>query len=198
MTKAEIRFHRADKLYRGAVRMFFGFAFVMLAVVVVQMATLQSDFANAQTAELKRQEAARVESRARLNKALEETNKQQVVTQNYVRCVASLLLVPVPERSAEKLDACGIPGVTDPENIGNQSTTQNNPVTQQQQYTAPTPYQQPVATKPAPNEPATSGGAPPESSGGEGSGGNDGNNDGSQTILDRLPLIGGLLRAIGL
>ena len=177
MTKAEVRFKRADRLYHTAVKVFFGFAFVMLVVIVSQVAALSGDFAKAQTDELKRQEVAREEARKRLDRALNETQKQQVVTQNYIRCVAVISLLPVEQRSAKMLDDCGVPGVTDPSELGQPHTTQDS---------APTA----VESTPAPQQPEQSArsstpaaGAPP---------------DDNRSPAGRLPIVGGLLDAIGL
>lgn len=187
MTRAEVSFKRADRLYHSAIRVFFVFAFIMLIVIVYQVAHLQGDFTSAQTAELKRQEQARVDSRERLDKALEETNKQQVVTQNYIRCVASVLLKPVEQRSMSDFDNCGIPGVTDPKNLGQPNTNQGS-TAPNQQTPAVIPQVTPAPTQPnqpAPSEPVA-GGSPPDDDADD------------RSALGRLPLVGGLFDAIGL
>lgn len=181
MSTAEVKFKRADRLYHLSIRVFLVFAFVMLIAIFYQVAHLQGDFSSAQTAELKRQEQARVDSRKRLDKALSETQKQQVVTQQYIRCVAGLLLLPQEQRSAEKLDACGLPGVTDPSQLGQLSTTQG--------ATAPaatTPTTK--STQPASNQPVAAGSPPDDNAA----------TQDDQSALGRLPLVGGLLNAIGL
>lgn len=187
MTRAEVSFKRADRLYHGAVKVFFVFAFLMLIVIVYQVANLQGDFSNAQTAELKRQEQARVDSRERLNKALAETNRQQIVTQNYIRCVASVLLKPVQERSMQDFDNCGIPGVTDPSKLGQPDTNQGSSAPNQQSPavvpTTPAPTTQ--STQPSQQQPIA-GGSPPDDDADD------------RSALGKLPLVGGLLNAIGL
>lgn len=183
MTRAEMRFKRADRLYRAAVRMFFGFSFVMLIVIIAQVATLQTDFARAQTAELKRQEVARQESRKRLDRALAETNKQQVVTQNYIRCVAVISLLPIEQRSAKMLDECGIPGVTDPDKLGQPSANR---------APAATPNPSPQSSNPTANQPVATG-APPDDKGASGD-----TPAAEPTPLGKLPFIGGFFDSIGL
>ncbi len=189
MSTAELKFKQADRLYHTAIKVFFVFTFIMLIVIVYQVAHLQGDFSNAQTAELKRQEQARVESRARLDKALEETNRQQVVTQNYIRCVASVLLKPVEQRSMQDFDNCGIPGVTDPANLGQPNTNQGATAPNQQSPAIVTPNTQ--SSQPTTSQPVA-GGSPPD------------DNDAAPTpeddrsALGRLPLVGGLFDAIGL
>lgn len=190
MSQAETNFKRADKFYHLSVRVFFIFMALMLVLIVFQVANLQGDFSSAQTAELKRQEQARVESRQRLDKALAETQRQQIVTQNYIRCVASVLLKPVAERSMEDFDNCGIPGVTNPNDLGqpqnNQSAVRQTPET-----IMGTPAPTTQSTQPTANQPIA-GGSPPD------------DNDAAPTpeddrsALGRLPLVGGLLDAIGL
>lgn len=189
MSTAERQFQRADRLYHMAIRVFFVFAFIMLCVIIYQVAHLQGDFSSAQTAELKRQETAREESRARLNKALEETNRQQVVTQNYIRCVASVLLKPVEQRSMSDFDNCGIPGVTDPSQIGQPDTNQGVTAPNQQSpaITPQATQPQPQSTQPTTSQPVA-GGSPPD----------DNDTPDDRSALGRLPLVGGLLNAIGL
>lgn len=185
MSDAQLRFKRADRLYHGAVRLGLLFGLIMLFVLVWQVANLQGDFSSAQTAELKRQEVAREESRKRLDKALAETNRQQVVTQNYIRCVASVLLQPIAERTESDFDACGIPGVTDPAKLGQPNTNQGTTAPNQQ-----TPAVTPQAITPTapsaaePNNQPTTSGPPPD--------------DDDRSVLGRLPLVGGLLDGIGL
>jgi len=189
MSQAELNFKRADRLYHGAIKVFFAFIFIMLIVIAYQVAHLQGDFSNAQTAELKRQEQARVESRERLDKALAETNRQQIVTQNYIRCVASVLLKPVQDLSMEDFDNCGIPGVTDPEDLGQPNTNQGVTAPNQQSPAIVTPNTQ--SAQPTTNQPVA-GGSPPDD--------NDAvpTPEDDRSALGRLPLVGGLLNAIGL
>lgn len=190
MSTAQANFKRADKLYHLSVKVFFVFVFIMLIAIAYQVAHLQGDFSDAQTAELKRQEQARVESRQRLDKALAETQKQQIVTQQYIRCVATVLLKPVSERTEADFDACGISGVTDPKYIG-QSQSNQNAVRQTPETIMSTPAPSTQSTQPTANQPVA-GGSPPD------------DNDAAPTpeddrsALGRLPLIGGLFDAIGL
>lgn len=180
MTRAEVSFKRADRLYHGAVKLFFIFAFVMLIIIIWQVAKLQGDFTSAQTAELRRQETSREDARKRLDKALAETQKQQIVTQNYIRCVAVISLLPIEQRSAKMLDECGIPGVTDPAKLGQPQPNQSAAATQPapvQSTPAPQQPEQPAQTR----TPAA--GAPP---------------DDNRSPAGKLPIIGGLLDAIGL
>lgn len=187
MSQAELNFKRADRLYHGAIKVFFAFIFIMLIVIAYQVAHLQGDFSSAQTAELKRQEQARVESRQRLDKALAETQRQQVVTQNYIHCVASVLLKPVQERSMQDFDDCGIPGVTDPSQLG-QPTTNEGAVRQTPETIMGAPAPNTQSAQPTNNQPVA-GGSPPDD--------NDTPED-DRSALGRLPLVGGLLDAIGL
>lgn len=175
MTKAEVSFNRADQLYHNSVRVFFAFAFIMLIVIIVQVATLQGDFAKAQTAELKRQEVAREEareeSRKRLDRALAETEAQELVTQNYIRCVAVISLLPIEQRTAKMLDDCGIPGVTDPSELGNPNPNQAPRATQSS----------PQSVQPAPNEPVAAGAPPDDETPAR---------TNSRSPLSRLPFVG--------
>lgn len=186
MSTAEVRFKRADRLYHWSWKAFFIFAAIMLTVIVYQVAHLQGDFTNAQTAELKRQEQSREDARKRLDKALVETQKQQVITQNYVRCVATLLLLPQEQRTSEKLDACGIPGVTDPDQLGQTHTEQSATVQSDESTTPPATAPSTQSTEAKPNQPVAAGSPP------------DNLKPSNQSFLDKLPVVGGFFDAIGL
>lgn len=180
MTKAQVSFQRADRLYHLAIKAFFIFVVIMLGLIVYQVAHLQGDFTRQQNEAADQRDEDTAAARKRLEDALAETNRQQIVTQNYIRCVASVLLKPVEQRSEADFDACGIPGVTDPSKLGQPTTNERSSTT-----TPPTspqainPPQQP--TQPNPTPPTTSG-PPPD----------------DRSPLGRLPLVGGLLDAIGL
>lgn len=193
MTHAQASFKRADRLYHGAIKFFFVFAFIMLCVIAFQVANLSGNFTKSQEQEVAQRDEDTAAARGRLEKALEETQRQQVVTQNYVRCVASILLKPEKDRSVADFDACGIPGVTDPDNLGQPNTNQGVTAPNQQSpaITPSTPAPSTQSTQPTQQQPVA-GGSPPD------------DNDVTPTpeedrsALGRLPVVGDLLNAIGL
>ena len=192
MSQAQVQFQRADRLYHLAIKAFFVFAGVMLILIAFQVAHLQSDFSRGQSATIAQRDKDTQAARDRLQKALEETQHQQIVTQNYIRCIASVLLKPVSERSQEDFDRCGIPGVTDPSKIGQPDTNQGS-TAPNQQSPAITPSSTPSATapttqstQPKSNQPVAAGSPP------------DGVTSGGTGFLDKLPLVGGAFKAIGL
>jgi hypothetical protein len=181
MSTAEAKFRRADRMYHIALKAFFVFAAIMLTIIAYQVAHLQGDFSSAQTAELKRQEQSRTDAQKRLSKALEETQHQQLVTQNYIRCMALVSLKPVEQRSAADYDACGIPGITDPDKLGRtdssqtSSATKTGIITPNTKSTASKHKQPAMVCSPIDNN----------------------NSANDRSIFGRLPFIGGLFRAIG-
>lgn len=190
MSTAEANFKRADRLYHGAIKVAIVFGVVMLCVIAYQVAHLQGDFTRQQSAADSQRDEDTAAARKRLQAALDETNRQQVVTQNYIRCVASVLLKPVSERSESDFDACGIPGVTDPSKFGQPDTNQGVTAPNQQSpaITPQATQPQSQSTQPTTNQPVA-GGSPPDD--------NDTPED-DRSALGRLPLVGGLLNAIGL
>lgn len=185
MTHAQASFKRADRLYHGAVKFFFVFAFIMLCVIAFQVADLRGNFTESREQETAQRDEDTAAARERLNKALEETQRQQVVTQNYVRCIASILLKPVDERRVEDFNACGIPGVTDPSRLGQPDTNQGA-TAPNQQSPAITPQTQPNSPSSQPNNQPTTSGAPPDPE------------PDDRSTLGKLPVVGGLFEAIGL
>lgn len=190
MSTAEAKFKRADRLYHWSIKAFFIFAAIMLMLIAFQVAHLQNDFSRERSAALAQREKASKEAQKRLQKALDETQKQQVVTEMYVRCIASLLLLPQDERTAEKLDACGIPGITDPQQLGQSGVSYNSNSSSSQPDTG----NAPAATAPTtqstqskPKQPVAAG-APPDNL----------KPSGTQSFLDRLPGVGRAFHAIGL
>jgi hypothetical protein len=184
MTKAKANFQRADQLYRSSVRLFYVFALIMLVVIAYQVAHLQNDFTNQQSQAINQRDKDTAAARKRLEDALIETKNQQVVTQQYIRCIASVLLKPINQRTQADFDACGIPGVTDPKQAGKQPTTGSSSTTPAPVAPMPTkPSSQstqnpPVATAPPPDNSRKTSTAP--------------------TLLERMPNIGGLFHALGL
>lgn len=191
---AQARFNRADKLYHYALRAFFAFAAIMLVVIVYQVAHLQSDFTRQQNTAAAQRDEDTVAARQRLEGALKETQEQQIVTQNYIRCVASVLLKPVATRTEADFDNCGIPGVTDPSQLGQPRTNASATVPQSSSGGGVTnsspapvavlPAPQAQTITPTPTQETTSGAPPPD--------------DDERSTLGRLPLVGGLLDNLGL
>lgn len=196
MTKTELarhKFNRADRLYHITIKMFVVFVVIMLSVIAFEVALLQSDLRRQESNLITRRDEDTSAARARLEAALKETQQQQIVTQNYIRCIGSVLLKPIPERTSADFDACGIPGVTDPSRLGQDATNQGeNAPNQQSPSVIPqnrntpqtmTPAAPERASAPDSEEPVISGPPPdePEEPVDEG------------IIPDAIPLIGNLL-----
>lgn len=183
MTRAEASFNRANRLYRASVKVFFAFAFVMLCVIAFEVTDLRVNFTESQRQETARRDEDTAAARKRLEKALLETQRQQIVTQNYIRCVAVISLLPIEQRSAEQLDACGIPGVTDPRKLGQPATSQGSTAPNQQTPAIPPTSSQP--TRLNPSQPIAAG-SPPD------------DEPDDRSALGKLPVVGGFFNAIGL
>lgn len=145
MTKAEASYNRANRLYHASVKVFFAFAFIMLCVIAFEVTDLRGNFTESRDEAALQRDQDTAAARKRLEKALAETQRQQIVTQNYIRCVAVISLLPIEQRSAEQLDKCGIPGVTDPRKLGQVNPSQSS-----------TPSSQPSAAITPQNQPSNS------------------------------------------
>ncbi len=88
-------------------------------------------------------------------------------------------------------DSCGIPGVTDPEQLGQPNTNQGVTAPNQQSpaITPPATQPQPQSTQPTTSQPIA-GGSPPDD--------DTPTPADDRSALGRLPLVGGLLDRIGL
>lgn len=176
INKAEQRLARAEKAVRIGKYVFFGYLFVVTAVIAIQQYQLQQG-----------QAAAYKQAQDSLARSLADSQAQQKKTQDYIKCVASALLIPLSQRDSEVFDKCGI-DTTKP-------ITSATPVS----TAAPvTPSRTTTPESPSNQQPTTS--APPDPSPTQGSGSTGSETDdqpaGLVNTLLEVPLLGPILKAL--
>lgn len=99
LEQAQNKFDRSDSLYKKAKAVFIIFITVSLIVVVVQLVRVQNTIARNQTVN----SAASVERFDNYNK---ENARQHRITQQYIKCIATVLLQPIDQRTTAIFDSC--------------------------------------------------------------------------------------------
>lgn len=90
-----------DRRFKIGAAVFIVYAIAMLTVLAVQTFIIQQTIAENQK---KNAEA----SEQRFDRYTQANERQHQLTQEYIRCIASALLVPVSEREEGAFDRCGI------------------------------------------------------------------------------------------
>lgn len=142
--QAERRLKRADRLVSIGKGLFVAYFVVVSIVLMVQLYYVQQS------------------QQASLQKSIEDNSKQHERTQEYVKCIASALLVPLAQRSANVFDKCGITTSSSTSSQTGQSpshisvTSTANPVSPKpaDQNAAPTTPQPTTSSPPDPSTPS--------------------------------------------
>lgn len=144
LERAEKRLEHADKLLKAGKALFALYVVVMVTVLMAQLYSVQSD-------------------QRQLLETLVKSNKEQhQLTQGYVKCIATSLLLPLAQRNQEAFDRCGIEaGVP-----ATSAATEQSPVAPQasvgQAPSTPPPAASRPATEPTTPQPTTGGPPDPE------------------------------------
>lgn len=99
LEKAQNKFDRSDRLYQRAKSVLVGFVIITLMVVVSQLIRVQNTIARNQEIN----SAASVQRFENYNK---ENARQHEVTRQYVKCIATVLLEPINQRTNVIFDSC--------------------------------------------------------------------------------------------
>lgn len=165
---------RQDQLLKKVDRANFGLRITGACALVVLFLTL--GFLVVQGFSLQRQLDAQLKSQ------VETASKNHQRTQQYVRCIANVLMKPLRDRTEADFDACGLSGTTNTGSDTQQQvvipqqteTQQQAPPAQIPETSTPQPVPEPEVVEPEPT--------PEEKSQG----------------LRTIPLVDGLLKTIGL
>jgi hypothetical protein len=174
---AQRRLDLADKWVKASKYVFATYLVLVTALIAVQQFQIQQN-----------QTTAYKQAQDSLNRSLADSRAQQRKTQDYVKCVANALLIPLAQRSTAVFDKCGI------ETTG--SAAQASPAASSDPVT----QTKPASSEQAPTvqQPTTS--APPDPQQGQSSIGNDASTTppGSGLIktITSLPIVGPILLAI--
>lgn len=171
---ARADFKKKDRRYHIGLTIFLSYIFILLTFVAIQTLITQSTIAHNQ-----RDNAAASEQR--FKRYTDDNAKQHKQTQQYILCIAQVLLLPIDQRTNESFDNCSVTG--DYQGRKTSVAPESNSVTIIEQ--PPVVVLNQPTTVPTP-EPTTSG-APP-----------DDEPEQPTTFLQGLPLVGGLFRTLGL
>lgn len=178
LEEAKADFKKKDKRYHVLLNVFFGYVVVLLTFVAIQTLVTQTTIA-------RNQRINAAASEERFKRYTEDNAVQHQKTQQYIRCIAQVLLLPIEQRTDDNFDNCSTSGVYD----GKSSGSTSQPTTGSQPVTATPPQNQPIpTTQPQP----VAAGSPPDDTP------TPAKPVDGRSALGRLPFIGGLLNAIGL
>lgn len=99
--RALIKQNRAEKMLRGLVLVFFLYMMAVGTFSAIYTYRTQSAIAKNQAINAKASED-------RFKRYTEENARQHQLTQQYVKCIATVLLKPVGQRTQEDFNACGV------------------------------------------------------------------------------------------
>lgn len=111
---AKQKFTRADKLLRWGFGTLIVFVLLIIAFTSVQVYTVQNTIAQNQ----------KINSQAstdRFEKYNAEAARQQQITQQYIKCVASTLVIPIADRDPNAFDTCS--KTAQSQNLSGQTST---------------------------------------------------------------------------
>lgn len=96
---AEKRFNRADHMLRVGAGIFLAFILIVITVTSVEVFNLQRTIAQNQVVNAKA-------SNDRFTRYNNEQARQQQITQQYVKCVATTLTTPIANRTTDQFNNC--------------------------------------------------------------------------------------------
>lgn len=180
LEEAQRTYDKSNKLLRIGVITFLIYVGVLLTTAVVTNFLVYNTIAANQNTNAQ----GSADRFARYTKENEDLHRQ---TQQYVRCIAQVLLLPIDQRTNTAFDSCSVTGTYNGKSSGSTSepTTNNNGAssnvvkTDTGTKTTPAVVSPPSSTNPPITQPTPT--APPDPS-----------------FLDKLPLIGGAFKALGL
>lgn len=122
--KAQKKFERSDRNYRIAKHLL-----ILYLVLITTFVAYQTyDVRGRQAEQLKTAQDALKAAEGSLQKSLDDNEVQHARTQEYIRCIATAILVPVAQRSDSIFDKCGIE-TNAPPRVTPQSTYNSAPPT---------------------------------------------------------------------
>lgn len=101
LEEAQTDFDKKDKRFKVAVGALIAYVVIMLSFLAVQTYITQNTIADNQARNSKASEE-------RFERYTQANEKQHLITQAYIKCIANALLVPVDEREPGAFDQCGI------------------------------------------------------------------------------------------
>lgn len=176
LDEAKADFKKKNKRYHTLLNLFLAYAIILLTFVAIQTLVTQTTIA-------RNQKSNAAASEERFRRYTEDNAVQHQKTQQYIRCIAQVLLLPIEQRTDKSFDSCSTSGVYDGKSSG--STSQP---TSGSQPTAVPPQNQPMPQTTPSSQPVAAGSPPDDTP----TPAND------RSALGRLPLVGGLLNALGL
>lgn len=156
--KAQRKLERAEGLLRKSKIIFILFLVMAACVIAYQLYAIQrNQLISQHQADEERDEATK-EARERLNKALAENERLHRVTQEYIKCIATVLLLPIPQREPEDFERCSVPVREENAIPGVPSTTTPGSIMSEPIPTEPRTAPPKEGSNSQPNTPTTSGG----------------------------------------
>ncbi len=177
---ARANFKKKDRRYHVLLNLFLAYALILLTFVAIQTLVTQTTIA-------RNQKSNAAASEERFRRYTEDNAVQHQKTQQYIRCIAQVLLLPIEQRTDANFDDCSTNGVYDGKSSG--STSQPTTGSQPTAPAAIPPQNQPVSQTTPSSQPVAAGSPPDDTP----TAAND-----TRSALGNLPLIGGLLNALGL
>lgn len=178
LENAQADFDKKDKRLRVGLGIFITYVVLLLSFVAVETLITQTTIRDNQAANAKASEE-------RFKRYTEDNAVQHQKTQQYIRCIAQVLLLPLDQRTDEAFDKCSQDGIYNGKSSGStsQPTTGSQPAA-----TAPA-QPTPQSSQPTPTSEPVAGGSPPD---------DDADQPDDRSALGKLPLVGGFFNAIGL
>lgn len=99
LAEATKKFNRADHLLRVGLGVFLVFILLVITLTSVEVFTVQRTIA-------KNQVANSQASNDRFTRYNAENARQQQITQQYIKCVATTLVTPIADRTTNQFDNC--------------------------------------------------------------------------------------------
>lgn len=99
LESAKTNFNRADKLLKIALIILASYAVILLTFVTAESLITQNTIA-------KNQKINSQASNDRFVKYEAENSRQQLITQQYVQCVATTLVIPIDQRDPNQFNNC--------------------------------------------------------------------------------------------
>lgn len=96
---AQKTFNKADRLLKIGLGVLVAFTLIVIIVTSIEVFSVQQTI-------VKNQKINSQASTDRFNRYTTEQARQEAITQQYIRCVASTLVIPIPNRDPSAFDNC--------------------------------------------------------------------------------------------
>lgn len=149
---ARADFKKKDKRYHVLLNLFLAYAIILLTFVAIQTLVTQTTIA-------RNQKTNAAASEERFKRYTEDNAVQHQKTQQYIRCIAQVLLQPIEARTDAAFDDCGTSGLYDGKSSGSTSQPTSGSQPTSQTPVATPPQQQPLPTT-QPSQPVAAGSPP--------------------------------------